>query len=128
MAPSPLLHVQTKSLWTMTLLSNLNAKWISLWYGQKALFVLHMHCSSRVFDKIWQVVNHILLYFVYWIRKIKNTKLRTSILKPSWMSLKLKCIKIMKTQCLKLFVNSMTNIASSLCIFLIKSYDHWKIN
>jgi len=33
--------------------SNLNAKWIGLWYVQKAYVVLDMYCFDGLFDQMW---------------------------------------------------------------------------
>jgi len=33
--------------------SNLNAKWIGLWYVPKAPVVLNMHCFDGLFDQMW---------------------------------------------------------------------------
>ncbi len=37
----------------VTWLDNLNAKWTNLWFFQKALVVLDMHCSHGPFDQIY---------------------------------------------------------------------------
>jgi hypothetical protein len=69
------------------------AKWIGLWFVQKAFVVLNMHCSDGLFDQMWSSCEPYILCFFeieilfYWLSWIQINVLffilffRTSILK-----------------------------------------------